>query len=431
MALIADIMELARLLETKPELVEIIANARPKEYEEVQRLIATPFFQWKPYGWYLGQSWGGYEPHRRNPCQVGFLADPSHNKWAICGNRTGKTETGDYEDTCDCVGIDPLTGGRSKRFFEPIRMFVISDTEETSVQVVERMMVDRVLGWDEQGYLWNFVDDDCQFNDRTGWTGHTLKWTTGSIQTFKFSTQRRNTFQGVKLHKARMDEVQPQDIYSETIARLIDFNGYFSGTMTPIYDKTHGIPWIYEELYLKRDAKRLSFHNWSLDDNPHIPVEAKQRLMQEWDEDEIEARAFGMFVPIGVKLALPTTLMRQVRATIKDAIHGQLAMTETEEVSFYTTEELKGEDPIADPFAGSPIWANAPAVTTKTFPINGVKHTVGDVECGTCEHPPSNCPICEGLIHSERVTDNEEWTPHLLEVCDLCGYEAQEGGRAR
>ena len=40
--------------------------------------------------------------------------------------------------------------------------------------------------------------------------------------------------------------------------------------------------------------------------------------MDQWDEDEIDARVYGMFVPIGVKLAFPTKLIRSFKQDIVD-----------------------------------------------------------------------------------------------------------------
>lgn len=329
-----DLCELAALVEDHPELVELIANERPEEYDTVNRLIASPFFGWTPFGKVGEVSYGPYTGD--NTCQAGWLLDGHRSKWAICGNRSGKSVTGTIEDWADMMGIHPIFKTPSDKFEGPVRMWVVSDTEETSINVVERLFVDQILGRDESGMMWNFIDDECRYTDKSGWSDHVMRTTQGSECGFKFSTQRRNTFQGVSLHKIRHDEVQPMDIYGECMARIADTNGYFTGTMTPIYDraKGRGIPWIYEELYLKRHEKKLSFHSWSMMDNPHIPEDAKRRLMEHWDEDEIEARVYGSFVPIGVKLALPQSLMREIRLKLSTPVEGQLWMDEEGEVKY-------------------------------------------------------------------------------------------------
>ena len=323
--LFQNLTDLATLLQENPNLHNIFAEEKPKEYEMVLKMASSPFFRWMPFG----------ESEGSGTCQHGFLKSKARNKWAITGNRCGKTESGLVEDIADCLLIDPITRSRSFKYTKPIRIWAVSDTEETSVNVLERIIVDRLLGTDESGFMWNFVSDSSKYTARSGWANHQLEFTNTSFIQFKFSTQKRNTFQGTSLHKVHFDEVQPKDIYGECQARLADTNGYFIGTMTPIYDKSKGIPWIYEDLYLRRDDKDLEFHTWSLLDNPYVEEAAKKRMMREWDEDEIEARVYGAFVPMGVKLALPNTVMREIRSQLKSHISGSLELMESGEVLFH------------------------------------------------------------------------------------------------
>ena len=65
-------------------------------------------------------------------------------------------------------------------------------------------------------------------------------------------------------------------------------------------------------------------------DNPYIPQEAKDRLMGQWDEDEVDARVYGMFVPIGVKLAFPTKLIRSFKPDIVEPDHKSQLMYDEE-----------------------------------------------------------------------------------------------------
>jgi len=326
-----DLSKLASLavqLRERPFLHEAFQAADAKAYEQIRHLATTPFFQWSPFGAIEGKRYGGYTGS--DPCQAGALLDPSNNKWLIAGNRGGKTIAGLMEDVADCLGLDVVTKQKSKRFQGPIGMWIVSDTEETSVNVCERTLVDQVLGEDEAGFLWNYIDDSSKWSSRSGWAEHRLAFTNGSWIQFKFSTQKRNTFQGVRLHKVHHDEVQPREIYGECMARLADFHGKFLGTMTPVFDeKRGGIPWIYEELFLHQRSKGITFHRWSMLDNPYIPQDAKDRLLQQWDEDEIEARVHGMFVPMGVKLAFSSKLLREMRSLVcKPVMKGHLAMDE-------------------------------------------------------------------------------------------------------
>ena len=315
---LAVLGELAQALKAEPWKGVALQQLHPSEYDQVIRFAETPFFQYVPF------------ETEDNPCQVGVLKSPSKNKWILAGNRGGKSLTVAIEDVADCLNLDPLTKQSSKRFSEPVRMWVVCDSEESSIAIMETIIAEKCLGLDTTGFLWNFVKDECKYTRNGGFTNHILEWTNGSWIRFKYSTQKKanpNAFAGEYLHKIHHDEVQPQDVYSECRARLVDLDGYFVGTCTPIYDKTRGVPWIYQDLYLPRFDKKIEFHSWTLLDNPYLSKEAKQRLIEEWDEDEIDARVYGMFVPLGVKLAFPSKLQRQ----LKEQVRPPLAVGDLEE----------------------------------------------------------------------------------------------------
>lgn len=322
---LSTLTELAQLLTTRPDLEEPIQNAHPQEWTEISRLTASPFFKFQPF---TGKD--------QNLAQYGLLSSRHRNKWGITGNRCGKTLSGLFEDVCDCLGINPITKAASEKYDHPPRMWVVSDTEETSIDTIERTVVEQILGDDETGLMWNWVDDSSKYSKKSGFSEHGLTFTTGADIRFKFSTQKRKTFQGTRLDKVHLDEEQPPDIYSECRARLVDLEGYMLGTMTPIYDKSKGLSWIYEQLYLPREQKDIEFHNWSLFDNPFIPEAEKHKLIEEWDEDEVEARVYGMFVPMGVKLALPRSLIREIRASIEAPQNGNIVYNEEGEITWHS-----------------------------------------------------------------------------------------------
>jgi hypothetical protein len=336
-----QLIELAAQIVAKPYLGEVFAETEPDAYEQVEKILRTPFFQFVPFGYYNDRYWGGYERLRSDtfepnqPCQAGGLASHHRNKWFIAGNRAGKSFSGAYEDMCFLVGLDTITKSPVRRWNTPCQMWVVSDTEETSIRGMERIFYEDILGTDESGILWNLVDDRCRYSARNGWSNHTISLTNGANCFFKFSTQGRKSFQGVKLHRAHHDEVQPKLIWTETMARLVDNDGYFLGTMTPLDDR--GLPWIYEELYLPRVAKDIEFHQWSMLDNPHLPIESKKRLMSTWDASEIEARVHGAFVPMGRKLAFSSDLLRACRAKIRTPEEGMLDIDDQGNYQFRRT----------------------------------------------------------------------------------------------
>ena len=320
---LSHVAELTTLLKEAPDLAGVLEAENPKEFREYWRMAAIPAMQFEPFS---GR--GG------NEAQVGSHKSKHHNKWDVCGNRTGKTLRGLNEDWCDLMLLDPMTKRESERFFDPFPMWIVSDTEETSIDIIEKTFAEEVLGLDEQGMGWQLVKDTTTWNRKAGFSDHLCEFTNGSSIRFKFSTQKRRTFQGTSLGKVHLDEEQPVDVYGECRTRLIDRHGFLLGTMTPIYERSKGLSWVYEDLYLPRGEKDIEFHNWTLLDNPYISEQAKSDLMKEWEEDDIEARVFGMFVPMGVKLAFSGSLIRDMESRCVKGDEGDISMNERGEIIF-------------------------------------------------------------------------------------------------
>ena len=324
---LSEVAQLARMMNEEPGLAPLFEAENPKEFKDVWRLMAVPAMRFEPFKGTSG-----------NPAQVGTHRSHARNKWDVCGNRSGKTLRGLVEDFCDMMLLDPITLGPSERFHEPFPMWIVSDTEETSIDVIEQTFAEHVLGLDELGMGWQLVKDSTTWTRKAGFSDHLCEFVNGSSIRFKFATQKRRTFQGTSLGKVHLDEEQPIDVYQECRQRLTDRDGFMLGTMTPIYERSRGISWVYEELYLPRREKGIEFHNWSLLDNPYIPPEAKQRLLEEYGEDELDARVYGMFVPIGVKLAFPGSLIREMEQDVEDPELGELFVDEQGLVSYQSVE---------------------------------------------------------------------------------------------
>jgi len=296
------IVGLAAQLAQDPTAAALLAQHHPKQLEQVLRVAEFPLVRFVPFG-------QGEPPQH----QVAFCAGRARERWAVCGNRAGKTILGLMEDVADCLGINLVTKGPTRRFDPPIEIWVVSETEETSIEIAQRTVAEEILGGDLTSYGWELVRDETHYTPKGGFRNNNLTFTNGSRIDFKYSSAGRGSFQGTKKHKIHLDEAQPKDVYSECLARTIDYGGQMIGTMTPIYDKNHGLPWIFQELYVQRERKKIEFYNWSLFDNPHLSAAAKETLVHSWDEDEMEARAYGMFTPMGVSLAFDRKAMRSWR----------------------------------------------------------------------------------------------------------------------
>lgn len=301
----AAVAELARRFDSEPGLAEQVADANPKGYEQVMRVAQFPLVRWQPFGYTID----------KNPCQIGFCQSQARERWATSGNRGGKSILGLMEDAADCLRIDVITKKRTPRFVDErkVEIWAVSDTEDTSIEILQRTFADEVLGPSQLSVGWEMVKDEVHYTPKGGFRNNHVSFTNGSSIDFKYSSAGREAFQGTKKHKIHFDEVPPKDIYDECYARTIDFEGQIIGTCTPIFSRIHGIPWIFQDLYVPRERKGIDFFTWSLFHNPYLSDRSKAALVERWDQDEIDARAYGMFTPTGMNLAFGREVIKKLR----------------------------------------------------------------------------------------------------------------------
>lgn len=104
-------------------------------------------------------------------------------------------------------------------------------------------------------------------------------------------------FAGTSRHFIWFDEEPPRDIYIECLQRLIDTEGRFWITMTPVDGMSS---WVYDDLYegAKVDES-VHVTEVEMDQNPHINVGEMLLLMSGLTDEERKARQQGKFVQIG------------------------------------------------------------------------------------------------------------------------------------
>ena len=164
-----ELIRLAARVIQQPELVPFLEQEAAQDWEQIQKIIVSPFFSFQPFGLYEGRYYGGYEENTAlgfpddNPCQVGFLKDQSVNKWDTAGNRAGKSLVSLMEDAGDCIRIDPVTklpyrtgreGGKSKawRFADQkLECWIVVATEDVAIDKTEKSFYRDVLGESESG----------------------------------------------------------------------------------------------------------------------------------------------------------------------------------------------------------------------------------------------------------------------------------------
>lgn len=146
-----------------------------------------------------------------------------------------------------------------------------------------------------------------QFHETEKWA--TIKRADGGTCTLHFLSydSEREKWQGASVDFAWLDEECPEDIFRETVARLVDRNGRMLMTLTPV----SGMGWIYDRIYLPGINKKqnIEVHQLPLasyDEKaecgvgepvvPHLTREQILRFARSIpDEDERAIRIFGEF----------------------------------------------------------------------------------------------------------------------------------------
>ena len=259
-----------------------------------------------------------------------FHRDPAKIRVIVTGNRCGKTYTGAAEVISACMGIDPVSKRPSRRFKPPLSVWVISDTEGSSIEIAQKTYHDLMpLDW---------LADKALYSEKNGWRGNYIPWRNGSGIRFHYSAQGRGALQGTYQNIIHIDEEQPEDIWTECVARTTPVGGRPRGeiilTFTPIFNPVVGISWVHSKLYARRsEIPSLAFHFWTLYDVPDwiVPDDEKAAIVANYDEDEREVRVYGMFTPVGMTLAFSRDLIAEQRKYAAEFVDGEIEMTVREE----------------------------------------------------------------------------------------------------
>jgi phage terminase large subunit-like protein len=131
----------------------------------------------------------------------------------------------------------------------------------------------------------------------------TLTFKNGSTIEFMSYDQDLDKFAGTSRHWIHFDEEPPKPIYQECLARLIDTNGDFWITMTPV----EGITWVYDDLYEKNvdkpiDTVKVLVIEINSLENPYLSDEGLSNFVEGADADDLAIRVGGKFVQQGGKI---------------------------------------------------------------------------------------------------------------------------------
>jgi phage terminase large subunit-like protein len=231
-----------------------------------------------------------YEPHDK---QKVFHCAQEQEKLFIGGNRSGKT----VANILECIWRLTKT--------HPFRPELNSIEGEIRGRLVcvsfvdglQKIILPLFKKWMPKKFLIN-RSWDKSYNNYL----RTLTLVDGSFIEFMSYDQELEKFAGTSRHFVSFDEEPPKTVWEECLLRLVDTDGDWWISMTPV----EGLTWVYEEIYQpakegNRDGTLIL--QVSMDDNPHLASNAKERILRNLSsDDDRSARKEGSFVEIKGKV---------------------------------------------------------------------------------------------------------------------------------
>lgn len=224
-----------------------------------------------------------YKPHAK---QLIFHSSIKKKKLYIGGNRSGKTTGGVVEDLYWLRGSHPFRPIPEG----PIRGRVVG---VDFVNGISKIILPEFGRWCPPSLLKNGSWEDSYSKEF-----RTLTLANGSFVEFMSYDQDTDKFAGTSRHFVHYDEEPPQHVYNECNARLVDTNGDFWISMTPV----DGMTWIYDTLYkqgVEDPNGPIQVIEVDMLENPYINEEAAENFLSSLSKDERVAREHGKFVQLG------------------------------------------------------------------------------------------------------------------------------------
>jgi len=211
------------------------------------------------------------------------------------GNRSGKSTAGIVEDIWRATGRHPYQVTHDL----PVRGRIVTVDKETGIELIIKPLLAQ----------WTPPSELVNGNWTDSWSNRSkiMTFRNGSVIDVKTHQQEVETFAGVPLHFCHFDEEPPSDIFNECRLRLIDFNGCWFMTMTPV----EGQDWIFDR-FIVTENKNVDMFEVDIKSNPHLNAEALRLLSEDLTDDEKEVREKGIFVPKGGLVLKEFNLKRHV-----------------------------------------------------------------------------------------------------------------------
>jgi phage terminase large subunit-like protein len=227
-----------------------------------------------------------YTPH---PKQKIFHSSEAEEKLLIGGNRSGKTVSNVVECIWRLTKTHPFRPDLNA-IKEPIRGRIVTVSLKEGLQKIVLPMFKK---WMPKKYLIN-RSWDRSYNKEE----RTLYLADGSFIEFMTYEQDLEKFAGTSRHFVSFDEEPPMLIWQECLMRLIDTDGDWWISMTPV----EGLTWIFDMIYKPwEEGKRPEtlVVKVSMHDNPHLTTRGKEKILKNvTDDEDRQAREEGSFVEV-------------------------------------------------------------------------------------------------------------------------------------
>lgn len=218
-----------------------------------------------------------FKPHEKQQGIFNAATDLTKKTFIFQGgNRSGKTTWLITQLVSFLLGKE-LWSGRELRFKPPIRARLFG---EDWTHHVGEVLIPKLKEWVPLSEV-----ESTKKNNQ----GIDYHWVfkNGSILEIMTYEQATEITEGWSGHVAAADEPMPRDKYVATKRGLVDFDGVFLMSFTPLKE-----PWIFDELITNPDPA-VYFENVDMRDNPHLGEDAIKEFEKSLTDDEKVARIKG------------------------------------------------------------------------------------------------------------------------------------------
>jgi phage terminase large subunit-like protein len=217
--------------------------------------------------------------------QLLFHNDKNPDRLYIGGNRSGKSLGSTIEAIWWLTHSHPYRATPD----EPIRGRVVA---VDFLNGVDKIILPLYKQWLPKRFLINGSWEQSYSRER-----HVLTLNNGSFVEFMSQDQDLDKFAGSSRHFVHFDEECPQSVFRECLARLVDTDGVWWMSQTPV----QGMEWIFDEIYMpaKEGKKAIGIVEAEMADNPTLSREAIAKFLDMLPEEEREVRSKGQYVHLG------------------------------------------------------------------------------------------------------------------------------------